>query len=156
MNIINTQLSQYVVNLCSSIHLRCFLKKIYIFNTLIPNRKSTLRGVFAGCVWVLLLYPVFVCACFHHLFPEVSVCALGLHCGGQHHAVHGHIHLLHGLHQHEDHPFIIHDLSVHLSIHVISSYWSYSGRLLLDCQWLYKSYELGFVLSLYFRIYFYT
>ncbi|CAG14047.1 unnamed protein product, partial [Tetraodon nigroviridis] len=28
--------------------------------------------------------------------PGVRVCALGLHRGSQHHAVHGHIHLPHG------------------------------------------------------------
>ena len=36
--------------------------------------------------------------------PEVGVCALGLHRGSQHHAVHGHIHLPHGLVLHGD-PF---------------------------------------------------
>lgn len=37
------------------------------------------------------------------MIPGVRVCALGLHRGSQHHAVHGHIHLPQGLFHHGCH-----------------------------------------------------
>lgn len=43
-------------------------------------------------------------SCPASVIPGVRVCALGLHRGSQHHAVHGHIHLPQGLGLHEESP----------------------------------------------------
>ncbi len=69
------------------------------------------------------------------VIPGVRVCALGLHRGSQHHAVHGHIHLPQGLDLHRASTVLKRPLQVYL--HFIKGY---SDHITLKslCYFLYS------------------